>query len=194
MRNPLFLTFCAILLSTQAWSQVTVDVPSAEQARADVFGGFSLAGGGVLGTNYGFNGGADFRLFPHVFLVADVSQFSHPKNGENSSSDTAFLFGPRYLIPIRSNSRTSAFGQFLAGGDTFHNNGQTYTFTYNSATTFALAAEGGLDYAWNKRFSARFEGGYLHSSLEFSTYGGPANPSATASNRGIFAADVDYRF
>ncbi len=138
------------------------DVPSAARARAEIFGGFSLAAGGaqqagrVTGTDYGFNGGADFRLFPHIFLVADVSQYSDPTDGIDKSSDTAFLFGPRFLVPFSHNSRVSVFGEILAGGDLFHNSGQSYTFTYNNATAFAQAVQGGLDFAWNRRVSTRF--------------------------------------
>lgn len=155
----------------------------------------SLAGGGALGTGYGFNGGFDFRIFPRLFVVADVKQFhDRSVSSSNTVSDTAFLFGPRYAVPVYPSARTSVFGQFLVGGDAFHNGGQAYTFTYNSATTFALGAEGGLQYAWSRRLGTRFVGGYLHGRLDNSTYGGPPNPSSNLNNRGTFAADLVYRF
>jgi hypothetical protein len=203
MRPSLIIAVCAILSALPGWSQARTyspDATSGPPGRLEVFGGFSLAGGGApegadtTGTDYGFNGGAAFHLISHVFLVADVSQFFHPQGGVDTTSDTAFLLGPRYWVPVGSNSRLSVFGEFLAGGDTYHNNGQFYTFRYNNATTFAMAAEGGLDYALSRHLTARFEGGYLHSTLDYSTYAGPANPAATPNNRGRFAVDMVYRF
>lgn len=200
----LFFALAGIFISNSpAWCQAhpkASDVPSASNAEGEVFGGFSLTGGGAsqaggaTGAEYGFNGGADFRLMPHFFLVADVGQFSHPTQSVDSTSDTTFLFGPRYLVSMRHNPRVSIFGEFLAGGDTYHNNGQAYTFAYNSATTFAFAVQGGADYALSRHMSVRFEGGYLHSTLDYSTYGGPPTPATTSNNRGRFAVDFVYRF
>jgi opacity protein-like surface antigen len=187
---------CAILSSVQAWPQAhptSGEIPSAEQPKAEIFGGFSLAAGGVAGTGYGFNGGVDFRIAHRIYAVADVSQVTDPKpSGVNTMSDTAYLIGPRYLFAVRP--RASIFGQFLVGGDAFHNSGQSYTFSYNTATTFALEAGGGLDYALNRHVSTRLEAGYLHGSLKYSTYGGPANPGSVANNRGRFVVDLVYRF
>lgn len=108
-------------------------------------------------------------MAPHIYLVVDVSQFSHPAESVDSASDTACLFGPRYLISLRHNAPVSVFGEFLAGGDTYHHNGQAHTFDYNNATTFALAAQAGLDYAWSGHVSTRFGGDYLHRTLDYST-------------------------
>lgn len=198
-----FLGLCLFLCGLPAWSQshpASTDAASAAKTKSEFFGGFALAAGGFpqeggnAGTSYGFNGGLDFRLFSRVSLVIDVSQFFHPSHGVNTTSDTAFLFGPRYLMPVRPNSRASVYGEFLAGGDTFHNTGQSYTFQFNSATTFAVAAKGGLDYAWTRHASVRFEGGFLHSTLDYSTYGGTPNPATISNNRGLFAVDLVYRF
>jgi hypothetical protein len=197
MKAALLSALCTLVLAAPGWCQVHLDssdVPSAEQAKAEVFGGFSLADGGVIGTGYGFNGGADFRMGHHFFVVIDVSQFSDPSQPSNTMSDTAFLFGPRYLTRIHPGSRASVFGEFLAGGDTFHNGGQAYTYRFNNSKDFAFAAEGGVDYAWNRHMSTRVTGGYLYGRLHNSTYGGPANPSYTANNRGRFAVDFVYRF
>ncbi|MGB6973807.1 MAG: outer membrane beta-barrel protein [Terracidiphilus sp.] len=203
MKGLSCLALTLFLYAGSTWSQTGPapgDVPSANRARAEVFGGFSFAGGGAsqagfaTGIDYGFNGGADFRLRNHIFLVGDVSQYNDPTNNVDTSSDTVFLFGPRYLVALRPQSRVSLFGEFLAGGNAFHNSGQSYTFLYNSATTFAFAAEGGLDYAWSRHWSTRFEGGFLHSTLDYSTYGGPAVPATAPNSRGRFAADVVYRF
>ncbi|HEY2469337.1 MAG TPA: outer membrane beta-barrel protein [Terracidiphilus sp.] len=198
-----FLALCPILFAAQTWPQAhptSGDVPSAARAQGEIFGGFSLAAGGAsqqgsaTGAQYGFNGGLDFPIARHFYLVAEVSQFSHPTGGVNTTSDTAFLFGPRYLIPLRPNSRVSVFGEFLLGGDAYHNTGQAYTIAYNSKTSFAFAIQGGLDYALSRRLSARFEGGYLRNTLYFSSYGGPPNPATASNNRGRFVIDFVYRF
>jgi hypothetical protein len=171
------------------------DTTSASRASVEVFGGFSLAAGGVTGTSYGFNGGADFRLIPRIFLVGDINQFhlSSPSSS-NTESETVYLVGPRYLVPIHSSSRTSVFGQFLIGGNTFHNGGQAYTYEFNNATSFALSGDGGIDYALSRHLSTRFQGGYLFTKPKYSTYGGPANPSSASDNQVRIAVDVVYRF
>ena len=198
MRICALCVFCMIPHVTQAWSQArptSGDVSSAEHARGEIFGGFSLVGGGLLNTGYGFNGGLDVRISRRVFVAVDVNEFHDQSlSPVNPTSETVYLFGPRYLVPIHPNSRTSIFGEFLLGGDTFHNGGQAYTYAYNSATGFAFAGDGGLDYALSRHLSTRFEGGYLRSTLHYSTYGGPVSPATTANNRGRFAANLVYRF
>lgn len=202
MKLRSFLALCSLLCGVSVWSQsqpTSQDVPSAAKTKNEFFGGYSrtFAGypseGEASGSNNGFNGGLDFRLFSRVSVVIDVSQFFHPSQGE-STSDTAFLFGPRYLIAVRPNSRMSVYGEVLGGGDTYHNSGQAYTFQFNSATNFAFAAKGGLDYAWTRHASTRFEGGYLHTKLDWSTYGGTPNPATVSNNRGLFGVDLVYRF
>lgn len=196
------LVFCSFLaLSLPATIQLRAqatpgsDANSASQASCEVFGGFSLAGGGLTGTGYGFNGGADFRLIPRLFLTADINQiYEKIPSSSNSQSESVYLAGPRYLVPIHSSSRTSVFGQFLFGGDTFHNGGQPYTYEFNNATSFAFSGDGGVDYALSQHLSARFQGGYLFTRLKYSTYGGPANPSSASDSRARFAVDCVYRF
>lgn len=207
MKARCFLAFCLTLFSVSASCQSLPgesDVPSAEQARAEVFGGFALEGGrapanggrSATGSAWGFNGGADFRMFPHIFLVADVIGFPLTSSGSssNSSSDTFFLFGPRYLVHTRSQPRVAVFGQFLAGGDTYHNTGQPYTWAFNNATNLAFTADGGVDLSVAKRLGLRFEAGYLRTKLTVSTYSGPANPPYVTENLGLFAVNVVYRF
>ncbi|WP_348263120.1 hypothetical protein P8935_00855 [Telmatobacter sp. DSM 110680] len=198
-RAFIFCSLLALCLSTaiqlRAQAHPGSDATSASQASVEVFGGFSLAGGGLTGTSYGFNGGADFRLVPRVFLVADINQFHVPSpSSSNTESETVYLAGPRYLVPVHSSSRTSLFGQFLIGGDTFHNGGQAYTYEFNNATSLALSADGGVDYALSRHLGARFQGGYLLTKLKYSTYGGPVNPSSASDNQGRFAVDIVYRF
>ncbi len=194
--------FCSILaLSLPATIQLRAqarpgsDRTSASQASVEVFGGFSLAGGGITGSSYGFNGGADFRLVPRIFLVGDINQFhlSSPSSS-NTESETVYLVGPRYLVPLHSSSRTSVFGQFLIGANTFHNGGQAYTYEFNNATSFALSGDAGVDYAFSRHLSARFQGGYLLTKPKYSTYGGPVTPSSASDNQVRFAMDVVYRF
>ena len=190
------LALCAILISQYAAAQAhsnSSEIRSADQ-DVEVFGGFALAGGGSLGTGYGASGGLDFRVHPRVFIVVDLNEFSSQSpSSSNSTYDTAFLFGPRYIV-ARPSSRTSVFGQFLVGADSFHNGGQPYTYQYNTATNFAIMPGGGLDYALSRHLGARLTGGFLHSRLANSTYGGPVTPSTVGENRGVFVADVVYRF
>lgn len=196
MKGSSLLAVCIVLFSYCACSQAqsaSSEVRSADQ-DVEVSGGFALAGGGAIGTNYGVNGGLDFRVHPRVFIVADLHQFhSSSPSSSNSTSDTAFLFGPRYLV-VRPSKRSSVFAQFLIGADSFHNAGQTYTWQYSSATNLAVAADGGFDYAFTRHLSARFTGGYLHTRLTNSTYGGPVTPAYIPNNRGTFDADLVYRF
>ena len=199
----LFGFLCGISGSSQA-NPSSRDIPSAEQAKAEIFGGLALAGGraptngggATTGMVWGFNAGADFRLFPHIFVAADVIRFPVTSSGSasDSTSDTFFLVGPRYLVRVRSAPRASVFGEFLAGGNTYHNSGQAYTWAYNNATNYAFTVDGGLDVSVSRRLGLRFEAGYLRSKLTVSTYGGPANPPYVTDNLGQFAVDAVYRF
>lgn len=194
--KALSVALCIVAFAPSVWCQAQAtssEIRSADQ-DVEVSGGFSLAGGGATGTGYGANGGFDVRVHPRIFIVADIDQFyDYSPSSSDSTSETTFLFGPRYIVAHPS-TRTSAFGQFLLGADAFHNAGQAYTWQYNSATSLAFAVEGGLDYALTRHLSARFTGGYLHTRLTNSTYGGPVIPSSIPNNRGRFAVDVVYRF
>lgn len=192
--------------AASAWSQnppAPSDVPSALNSRFEIFGGFALQGGRApnnagrneTGTARGFNGGVDLRLVPHLFAVANVIQsFPSSASGSDTTSDTIFLFGPRYVARARSNPRFSVFGEFLAGCNTYHNSGQAYTWAFNSATNYAFTAGGGFDYAWSRHLGIRFDGGYLRTRFTLSTYGGPANPPYITNNLGQFSVDMVYRF
>lgn len=190
-------TLCTLLLAPLAWSQsqpASSDAQSSDPVKAEVFGGFSMAAGGLLGTGLGYNAGGDFRLAHRIFLAAEFDQFRDPAQPSNKMSDYLFLAGPRYLFPLQRSSRSSFFGEVLFGGNTFHNSGQAYTYSYNNATNYALAADAGVDVGLARHFALRFEGGYLYSKLAYSTYGGPVSPSTTGNNRARFAIDAVYRF
>jgi hypothetical protein len=155
----------------------------------EVSGGFALAGGGTLGTDIGFNAGVDARVQGPIYFVAETTHL-RATNESNNTSDTAVLAGPRY----RWGGAKAVFADFLAGADVFHNSGQFYTYTYNSATNFAFAADAGADLPVGRRLAIRPMGGFFRTRLTNSTYSGPVNPSHTSSNRGRFAIDVAYRF
>lgn len=201
------LALCSFSCCLSAWPQAhptSNDVPSAEQARAEIFGGFALVGGSAptnsggnsTGVGWGFNAGADFHLAPHIFAVANVMRFPISSSGSaiDATSDTMFVFGPRYLVRIRSAPRASVFGEFLAGANTYHNDGQPYTWAYNNATNFAFTADGGVDWSVARRLGIRFEAGYLRTRFTVSTFAGPANPAYVTDNLGQFAVDLVYRF
>ena len=198
MRICVFCVFCVPLLATQAWSQArptSKDEPSAGQARAEVLAVFPSPVVAFSIPAMVSTADFDVPVASRIFVVVDVNRFIDQSiSPVNPTSETVYLFGPRYLVPIHPNSRTSIFGELLLGGDTFHNGGQAYTYAYNSATGFAFAGEGGLDYALSRHLSTRFEGGYLRSTFHYSTYGGPVSPATTANNRARFAANFVYRF
>jgi hypothetical protein len=162
----------------------------ASRPAFEVSGGFALAGGGTLGTNFGFNAGFDARAHGPIYIAADSTYLRHPDQPSNGSADTALLAGPRY----RWGGARAVFADFLAGADVFHNSGQFYTYQYNNATNFALAADAGADLPLGRRLAIRPMGGFFWTRLTNSTYSGPVNPSHTSSNRGRFAIDVAYRF
>jgi hypothetical protein len=176
-----------------AWCQVQPARPASDTA-VEVFGGFALGAGGPLGTNPGFNAGVDFKVYPRIFVVADVGHFIDTHEPSNNTTDTSILFGPRYMVRLSGSSRAAVFSDVLLGADVFHNSGQSYTYAYNNATSFAVAVDGGLDYRLSKHLGLRGEAGYEHTSLTNSTYSGPVTPATTANNRARVEADLVFRF
>ena len=156
----------------------------------EVSGGFALAGGGTVAPGVGFIAGIDARARGPLYFAAETTWFSVSHEAAYGASDTAILAGPRY----RRGGATAMFVDFLAGAYIFHNRGQPYTWAYNDATSFALAADLGADVAWGDHLAFRPQGGYFFTPLTNSTYGGPANPAHTSLNRGRFGIGVAYRF
>jgi hypothetical protein len=181
----------ALLAPVFGWSQEA----SAVSGRAvEAFGGYSLEAGGVLGSHSGFHGGVDFPLTGHIQGVGEVGYLIVGTYGTGIMSETSFLFGPRYEVPLSESSRTQVFADVLAGADVFHNGRQSYTWIYNDGTGFALSVDGGVDYRVSRHFAVRGLGGYFYSRLTNSTYGGPVNPATTANSRMRVEASVVYRF
>jgi hypothetical protein len=184
------LSIAVLLLSSCfAFAQNSPD-RGASRPAFEVSGGFALAGGGTLGTNFGFNAGFDARAHGPLYIAAETTYLRHPSEPSNGSADTAILAGPSY----RWGGAKAVFADFLSGADVFHNSGQFYTYIYNNATNFAFAADAGADLPLGHRLAIRPMGGFFWTRLTNSTYSGPVNPAHTSSNRGRFAIDVAYRF
>jgi hypothetical protein len=184
------LSIAVVLLSSCfTFAQVSSD-RGASRPAFEVSGGFALAGGGTLGANFGFNAGFDARAHGPIYIAAETNYLRHPHDTNDGSADTAVLAGPRY----RWGGARAVFADFLAGADTFHNAGQSYTWNYNNATNFALAADAGADLPLSRRLAIRPLGGFFWTLLTNTTYSGPTNPAHISSSRGRFAIDVTYRF
>ncbi len=168
---------------------------SAVSGRAvEAFGGYSLGAGGALGTHSGFHGGVDFPLTSHVEGVGEVGYLIIGTYGTGIMSETSFLLGPRYEVPLTGADHTLVFSDVLVGVDWFHNGRQSYTWIYNDGSGFALAADGGVENRLSRHFALRGLAGYFYGRLTNSTYGGPANPATTGNNRARVELSAVCRF
>ncbi len=86
------------------------------------------------------------------------------------------------------------FVDFLAGAYIFHNRGQPYTWAYNDATSFALAADLGADVASGGYLAIHLQGGYFFTPLTNGTMVDRRTPAHTSLNRGRFGIGIAYRF
>jgi hypothetical protein len=187
---PRVLSIALVLFGGSfTFAQVSPD-RAASRPAFEASGGFALAGGGPLGANIGFNAGFDARAHGPIYIAAETTYLRHPNEPSNGSADTAVLAGPRY----RWGGAKAVFADFLAGADVFHNSGQFYTYRYDNATNFALAADAGADLPLGRRMAVRPLGGFFWTRLTNSTYSGPVTPAHISSSRGRFAIDVAYRF
>lgn len=135
MRRILFAVGLALLPLRPAAAQ---DAP-----RAEVFGGYTYAGGGA----HGWDASAAGNVNGWLGLVADVSgQYAgleEPGVRERIRTH-AFLFGPQFSV--RRNRRVTPFARALFGASHVSTEaaeaGQIFSF---SDTSFAVALGGGLD-------------------------------------------------
>jgi len=138
------LTFVALML-LPATAQI-FSLPS-----GNAFVGFSYSRSDILVADksnlYGFEGSLEFKVFPHIGGVADVSGYYLKGVHEYD-----FLFGPRFYMTFKRKYRP--FAEVLVGLG--HEN---YFDTVD--TTFAEGAGVGFDRKFLKLFDWRVEGDYL---------------------------------
>ena len=142
---------CAACLALLA----AVSAPAqGEVPKAEVFGGYSWAGGDFHGWGASLTGNVN-RWFG---VTADFS--GHYSDGEpgvvrERQRAHSFLFGPRLSLRRK---RTTTFAYVLLGGVHFRDEVSAPTFGFNgsaSDTGFNLAAGGGLDVNLTKRAGLR---------------------------------------
>lgn len=188
--TPRILPVVVLLLSASlAFAQTARDRGTGSPGF-EISGGFAIAGGGQVAPGVGFNAGIDARARGPFYFAAETTWINAPHHAADGATDTAILAGPRYRI----GGANAVFADFLAGAYIFHNRGQPYTWVFNDATSFALAADLGADVAWGRHLAIRPQGGYFFTPLTNSTYGGPVNPAHTSLNRGRFGIGLAYRF
>jgi hypothetical protein len=152
-----------------------------EVGRAEVFGGYSWAGGNFHGWNASVAG----NITKGFGVVADFSgHYGSELAGSLLIHEDAhsFLFGPRVLFPGK---RLTPFVYALFGATRFHESaiisGQKLS---DSDTGFSSALGGGLDVKVNKRVAIRaFQLDYFR-----------PNFFGESHNRGRLAAGIVIRF
>lgn len=141
--------FALVLLLAAA-----VTVNGQETPKAEVFGGYSWAGGSFHGWNASVTGNVN-KWFG---VTADFSgHYGKERDGGFVEKQRAlsFLFGPRFTA--RRHKRISPFAYALFGGINYHVslslNGQLLGAA--SDTGFNMALGGGLDIKVNERLAVR---------------------------------------
>jgi opacity protein-like surface antigen len=146
MRKVILVITLLLLLSPQAVAQD--DTP-----KAEVFGGYSYAGGNFHGWNASLTGNVN-KWFG---LTADFSGHYGGAIDEDGFDEKqrvhSYLFGTRFAVRKK---RVTAFAHTLVGASTLKTEltgfGQRFTF---SDTGFALVIGGGLDIKVNDRVAIR---------------------------------------
>ncbi len=156
MRKARLVIILFLLLSVQAVAQ---DTP-----KAEVFGGYSYAGGNFHGWNASLTGNVN-QWFG---LTADFSGHYGGAIDEDGFDERqrvhSYLFGPRFSARKK---RVTLFAHTLVGASTLKTEltgfGQRFTF---SDTGFALVLGGGLDIKVNDHVAVRaFQLDYLRASF-----------------------------
>ena len=145
MRKASFVLILLLLLSLPAIAQ--------ETPKAEVFGGYSYAGGNFHGWNASVTGNVN-KWFG---VTADFSGHYGGSIDEDGFDERqrvhSYLFGPRFSARKK---RVTAFAHTLAGGSRLKTEltgfGQRFIFT---DTSFALVAGGGLDIKVNDHVAIR---------------------------------------
>ena len=139
----------------------TVSAEAQETPKAEVFGGYSWAGGNF----HGFDTSVTGNVNKWFGVTANLSgHFGSERDGalEEKQRALSFLFGPR--ITLHRGKRLTPFVYALFGGVNFHVKlkaaGQT--FASGSDTGFNMALGGGLDIKVSERVAVRaFQLDYL---------------------------------
>ena len=139
--------FCSIaLVVVTLQPTVAQDVP-----RAEVFGGYSWAGGNFHGWNASVTGNITKRFG----VVADFSgHYGSELDGVSIQEDAhSFLFGPRFAFRRK---RLTPFVYALFGATRFHESATiSGHHISDSDTGFSSAVGGGLDVKVNDRVAIR---------------------------------------
>jgi hypothetical protein len=174
MRKALNAICLVLLVSLTAMAQA---VP-----KAELFGGYSWAGGNF----HGWNTSVSVNVNRWLGVVADFSgHYGTETDGivREKQSAHSFLFGPRFAL--RKSKRVTPFAYALVGGMRFNDNitipGQAFSA---SDTGFNMALGGGLDVKVSERLAIRaFQLDYLRPNF----FGEPHN-------RGRLAFGIVLRF
>ena len=121
----------------------------------------------------GWNGSLEGKVFPFVGIVADLSGYYGspaftatcglilgcvPTNGHANASVYNVLFGPRLSVSV---GKVRPFAHALVG--VAHVNQSSHSLFSNSATSFADAVGGGIDYRLIPLVAWRFQLDFLQS-------------------------------
>ena len=124
-------------------SEATVSYSYMRGYAADNGGTYSMGG---ASTSFAIN------LKPWLGLVQDYGGYSFTGLGYGLGSTMyTYLYGPRLSLR-RSERRWTPFGQVLLGASHISVKGSGFTAAEN---TFAVAAGGGVDFAFSRHFSVR---------------------------------------
>jgi outer membrane immunogenic protein len=165
------LVFAAVLILLAMLSASAQE----ETPKAEVFGGYSYAGGNA----YGWDGSVAGNVNRWFGLVADFSgQYTHIESPDSDERirTHSFLFGPRFSL--RRNKHLTPFVHALLGATHTDSRARELGFDFHfTDTSFAAALGGGLDIRVGNHVAIRaFQLDYLHTNL----FGGTQNKGRIA--------------
>ena len=143
-----------ILIAFVLFFAAAITAAAQETPRAEVFGGYSWAGGNF----HGWNGSVTGNVNKWFGVTADFSgHYGSERDGAVREQQRAlsFLFGPRFAA--RKNRRVSPFAYALVGGINYRVSLSVAGQRLGSAsdTGLNLALGGGLDVKINERVAVR---------------------------------------
>jgi len=164
MPNPpdLYLTMArstaVVLLLVLVGFLPRVKAQDIETPKVELYGGYDYvrynANPRIIGvpTSESFNangisGQAAYNLNSRFGIVGELSLYSLPRRGFNTTHQVSYLFGPR--VSLRHHVFTP-FAQVLFGG-VWAEDG----ITFGSVTAFGMTAGGGIDLRVSRRFAVR---------------------------------------
>ncbi|HEV2399050.1 MAG TPA: hypothetical protein VGS27_19045 [Candidatus Sulfotelmatobacter sp.] len=191
---------CRVPVVVLAVSLISTYVFAQSPDLVEVFGGYSYMNPDVsmvAPSVSGWNASANFKVHRRIGIVADFSGFypsyTYPEGASVSGKTHTFLFGPQVSM---TRGRFEPFAHFLVGFTHVTNHpyaGLTFS-QFTSSSSYTLAAGGGVDYFFTRRFAIRGQADWLHAGFVPVGGGDPGVHYARNDNVARISTGIVFRF